>query len=356
MKRWMFDIPVRPESFETATWRLPQDARRLEGRIVSKRRSMAGVTLLEIMLTLAIVGAAFTMYLQYTVQKAENVQVDRTVQQMQQIQNAALAYFVANGNWPGSNCTAYTLSSGTASALQPDYLPDKAMKTPWNTAGATNYVHEYCTSSQLYTIPKGSFIVYFDIGTSKKNRALGDVIVARLPFALRQGGIIVAWVTPPPEALKQIKGVKFAGVYHHGGCVPEPKCPSNPSPFNMVNVTPQIFLVPISVSGVNDNASSNVYPISSFSAYASSSTLSSNPAKCVGSTVQLDCASSGTGSETGRYWRACLQVITERGDVQVTRTDSSYDDYWGQQVSIAAFTRCTMSSEKSGSDLSVYTD
>ncbi len=44
-----------------------------------------------------------------------------------------------------------------------------------------------------------------------------------------------------------------------------------------------------------------------------------------------------------------MQIITERGDVQVTRNNN-----WGDNVTMAAFTRCSPDGEESGSDLTVY--
>jgi hypothetical protein len=105
--------------------------------------------------------------------------------------------------------------------------------------------------------------------------------------------------------------------------------------------------MPVSVSGVNDQGSNNIYPLSSFTAY--STAPGAAPAACTGGTAVACTPINGNVPASGMYWRVCMQVITEKGDVQATRTDM-----WGQSVTMAAFTRCSISNEPAGSTFSVY--
>jgi hypothetical protein len=123
----------------------------------------------------------------------------------------------------------------------------------------------------------------------------------------------------------------------------------------------------VSVSGLNDVGSAAVYPISSFTAYSSSDVPIASPIACTGSTSGTPgstaapaCPDPGAAgaSATGTYWRACVQVVTERGDLSGTGTDAAS---WGQYVTLGAFTRCQLkgtgiTTEPEGSDESIFSN
>lgn len=335
--------------------------------------SQRGVTLLETLLVMVIFSMMLIMGVNYVQQRAANLRLDRTALQMQQILNAGLSYYVANGKWP---------ESATLTDLQPDYISSDTVKSPWGTTYTIGYTN------------KGTFYVWVPIKGADSGEAAvrAKLVAGKLPFGYISsdagtGGGPLTGVTPvedecddtdtcyavsyvniPGQNLNNATAVNYAGLYHHGACVPVPECPVDKDGNTM---TPQIMVIPVSVSGVNDEGSKDVYPISSFTAYATGSTdvngdLTNTPPLCDGqSKVKYS-----TGTVTGTagtdspckdldlstnekagtsYWRACLQVITERGDVQVSR-----NDFWGEDVTLLAITRCAITSEASGSAFTVY--
>lgn len=301
------------------------------------RRS--GVTLIELLLVLVIVSMVLFIGLNYTTKKAEQNRIDRTVVQMQQILNAALAYYVANNAWPA-----------TLATMQPNYLPT-TITSPFGGAA-----YSVAVSSNI-------FYVYTPITTvtAGSATAIANTIAGLLPLSYTSTNAsapplsttacgaatttcrVVAGVNVPGQNLNMAGAVNFAGLYHHGGCVPRPTCPVDNSGNTMVA---QVMVVPVSVSGVNTAGSSNVYPISSFTAYATGP--STNPAACPNGT-QPAC-SGGTGPAPQQFWRVCLQVVTEQGNVATTNTSA-----WGRYVTLMALTRCAISTEADGGGFSVYT-
>lgn len=321
-------------------------------KIESQKKSMTGFTLIEVLLVLVIASMLIFMGLNYVQQKALVTRQDRTVLQIQQIMNAGLAYYVANGSWP----TMVNLTAG-------GYLPT-SIPTPW---AGSNYSVAQSANKWLWhvwipiTSAAGS--------TTGSAMASANVIAGQLPLAYTtstngapppaagSGGAactaasttcyVVASINMPGQNLNNATAMNFAGVYSHGGCVPVPSCPPTPTGAAM---TPQIFVVPISVSGVNDTGSStNVYPISSFTAYAKGG-VDNTPPACTGNNFPTNppCGSAANipngPPASNKYWRACVQIVTVKGDVRVTRTDR-----WGNLVKLGAFTRCAITNEPSGS-------
>ena len=138
--------------------------------------------------------------------------------------------------------------------------------------------------------------------------------------------------------------VNFAGLYHHGACVPVPSCPVDASGNTM---TPQVMVVPVSVSGLYTN-STDVYPISSFTGYAVGP--DANPGPCVSGGGAPSCTVDISGPPAASSWRVCLQIVTEQGTV------TSSSSGWGEKVTLLAITRCSISNEPAGSTFSVYTN
>lgn len=316
-----------------------------------------GFTLIELLLVMVIVSSFIYMGTNYLQDRTQQMRIDKTVLQMQQVLNAGLSYYVANGSWP----TMAQLQSGSA------YIP-ATFRSPW--AGASYTVS---STTQLFkvTIP---------LPAMKNQAAVSVIIAGRLPLssmtaqcstASTAGCTVTASVNIPGQNLNNATAVNFAGLYHHGACVPVPKCPVDA---NGVTMTPQIFVVPVSISGVNDTDSTNVYPISSFTAYAlgSGTPPSGNPPNCNTAdptpptrinTPNETCMSLNNNGyweigSASAYWRVCLQVITSKGDVSATNQGTSdfwsSSDYWGKYATLAAFTRCAISNEPSGSALVVY--
>ena len=163
--------------------------------------------------------------------------------------------------------------------------------------------------------------------------------------------LVVAAVNIPGQNLNNAKAINFAGVYHPGACVPVPTCPTDAQG---VAMTPEVFVVPISLTGYNDANQSYAYPINSFTAFVSG-TYSTSPANCpgytglnYGSSACPGAGSTGVANPSGLYWRVCLQVITTKGDVAATNPN------WDQLGYVAAFTRCSISNEPSGSGINIF--
>lgn len=327
------------------------------------RNRMKGFTLVETLLVLVIISAVLYMGLNYFQQKSFQMRLDRTTLQMQQILNAGLSYYVANNRWPVTTPgVAINLTTTPANLLQSNgYLPaGVTIANPW---GGANYFIYTDANSRLFT-------VYTSITTGATGLApsAARIVAGTLPLAYTSLApppavmtacaaasttcFVVASVNIPGQNLNNATAVNFAGVYRHGGCVPVPTCPVDASGATM---TPQVQIVPSSVSGLNDPNSGNAYPISSFTAYATGP--AANPPACNLSSVTPACSTglSGPAPTSGRYWRACLQVVTERGNVQSTNTSSGNPTYdYGRNVSLMAITRCSITNETAGSQFTIY--
>lgn len=332
-----------------------------------QRKCNKGFTLVEMLLVLVIVSSFIYMGMQYFQLRTQQLKIDKTAAQMQQILNAALSYYVANGAWPQSMAC---LRADSGSGCSIPYLAPTLINNPYNSAYA---VAGGYAGSAVYP----NFFVFTGISAPGKATSLATSIVGKLPmgqtgytYSITPNALVVqqacaanandclaiASVNIPGQNLNNAGAVNFAGLYHHGGCVPVPSCPVDATGTTM---TPQIMVVPVSVSGTNDPNSSNVYPISSFTAYASGGPAAT-PAACANGTAAACTPVSGSAPTSGTYWRVCLQVVTEKGDVSVTNTggsaSASYPYYpWGGNVTLMAITRCVINNEPSGSTFSVFT-
>jgi prepilin-type N-terminal cleavage/methylation domain-containing protein len=313
-----------------------------------------GFSLIEMLLVMVVVSSIIVMATSYMARKAETQRIDQTVLKMQYVLNAGLAYYVASANgqtsggeWPGSNDLYYELKGPGSNSLQPNFLGsapilDMAANPMWITHRTNATGGPPNTFQVLACVP----------GTSTKSATNAKIIVGKLPLGFTMQNtalncsttLAVGYVLMPSQVINQAMSMKFAGVYHHGACVPVPMCPDKAAGAG-VTMTPQIFVVPLSVSGLNGNGNTNIYPISSFTTFATP--YSTNPSACsTYSTVSPACSN---GNSNELYWRVCLQLITERGDVQQSGSTN-----WGDNVNLAAFTRCQISNEPSGSGFTVY--
>lgn len=300
-----------------------------------------GFTLIEMLLVMVIVSALIFMGVRYLQQKTLNTRIDRTITQMQQILNASLAFYVANGHWP----------SAVQELQDAKYLPSKPSPymAPWGrqyyidtngTGTSPIYVYTYIktagndTSFVANTIA-GSLPLGYTSTSGDSPPASGTCA----PGSTLCG--VVGMANIPGQDLNNASAVNFGSVYHNGACVPAPQCPvgTNGNP-----MTPEILVAPVSLSGVNDpNNPTSVYPISSFTAYVTTSSPVPAPDPCPGSTSTACEKTVGTAEN---YWRVCMEVITEKGKVNW--------DGWGKSATAMAITRCSISGEPSGSDFSVF--
>ncbi len=327
-----------------------------------KKRLSTGFTLLETMLVLAIIGGILVMAINYGTRQMAQQRRDKTALQMQQILTAGLAYYTSYGSWPGGAC-AYASSStsnGTAwgnlsSLTTTGYLP--------STLSVNSYGYGFSITCDSITNN------VFYVVTRINNTANALVVAGELPVAYLSdqygnpsstGPYITAQVTTPGQNLNNARSVNFSGIYHNGACVPVPSCPGYNPVTNACTsggtncMTPQIMVTPVSASGVNDNGSTSIYPIASFTAYAYGP--SATPKDCPTGTVPTACSFGTTGIPTtsGVYWRVCLQVITSKGTVATTNTGTGASA-WGQYATLMVITRCTPPNEPYGSDFTVFT-
>ncbi len=312
-----------------------------------KKQKTLGFTLIELLLVMAIIASFIVLGVKYMQQRTETTRIDKTVLQMQYLLNAGISYYLANGGWPGTAGTIYTYSAAGIGGLQGTYIPDSAMTTPFGGFYSTYY------QTSGTNPPANNFVARVDIdATDDHYKQVAQIVANKLPMSTISinGNIysVLASVPAPGQALNNATAIRFAGLYHHGACVPTPDCP-NTSSGGGAAMTPQVFVVPVSVSGVNDeNADNNIYPISSFTAYATGGTNVSPP-PCTSGDTPPDCTSNNNGPTVTKYWRACVQIITERGNVQETRADD-----WGDNVTLGAFVRCAAPNESAGSDYTIF--
>lgn len=311
--------------------------------MIAKNRTR-GFTLIETLLVLVIISMVIYAGISYVQQRTLQMKIDRASTQMQQILNAGLSYYVANNAWP----TALT-------DLQGIYLPPAtvALKNPWgqdyNIASTTGLFYVYTTttsqgsagaSASARVIAGTLPLSYTTTATTGTPPAAGTECTTQTTCS------VVASVNIPGQNLNNARAINFAGLYKHGGCVPVPVCPVDA---NGTTMTPQIFVAPVQVAGTFDGGLSsstpNVYPISSFSAYAK--TPSATPAACDSGGSAPACSGGGPGTPT--YWRVCMQVVTERG--LITDTGSPQ---WGDNQRLMALTRCVSDNEPAGSDFTVF--
>src|SRR3989338_87955 len=221
-----------------------------------------GFTLIEILLVLTIVSVIFGMAIVYLQQKTQAMRIDRGTLQMQQVLNAALAYYVAKGAWPvTSTGTLYLLNQNSPLATE-GYIPITTalpFKSPWGLTyqiGATN--SNFYIFSSLVTLTRMPEATMRAISTQLSGRLPLSFTTTSTSITPTQPGncsgsggcFVVASVTVPGQNLNQADAVRFANLYHHGGCVPVPECPYDPG--SGTRMKAEIIVVPVSVSGLND--------------------------------------------------------------------------------------------------------
>lgn len=305
-------------------------------------RKQLGVTLIEVMLVSVVIGMMFVMYVGYTEQRARTMTIDRASQQMQQILNAALSYYIANGDWPTQLSDMQPAPSGSSTI---PYVPAN-IKSPWGgdySAQPTGQISgssppKYMLFTVSITLP----------ATLHGAAAIGSTLAGKLPFGTSTTiapFVVTATVNLPGQNVNNATAVNFAGLYHNGACVPVPTCPASDASGNPM--TPEVIVTPVSLSGANDAGTTNVYPITSFTAYATGG-IDSAPASC-GASPDPSCTVNSSSS--GKFWRACVQVVTSKGTVT---WDSSSAPETAKLPVMMAMTRCIVQNEPAGSDFTVF--
>lgn len=338
-------------------------------------RKIKGVTLLEVMLVLAIASSLLVMMLNYTTQKSDELRRDKTVIQMQQILNAALSFYVNNSYWPISGASSEDTRCSARfqpiwsliDTLTSGYLPPGLMTSP--------YGSQYFISCDKAS---GTFTVAAVIN----NTANAMAIAGRLPLGYRSTNsfskypmtscttgsdctVALASVNIPGQNLNNARSVNFASVYYSGSCVPAPVCPAN--------MKPAILVMPVAVSGVNEPPNctqrqqcigrrsdgscimgnvtvcdGKANPINNFTGFAVGGgetgrepmDPNTGPFGCK-SDVATPCIKSLPNtpfeSDGTLYWRVCLSVFTDKGEVDPLNTDINQGKMKG---SLVAITRC----------------
>ncbi len=332
-----------------------------------KKTKYDGFTLLEILLVMVIVSSIILMLVTYTTTKTDESKRDSMVIQYEQILNAGLAYYINNSAWPTS-----------IDDLKTDkYLPNKTIVNAWGQSytfynNTTSGTFSICSTVKGRTIGSGATAVYTAARES-------GIIAGRLPMAYVAGSCtgtipdpatctsntcaVISTVNIPGQNLNNARSMNFAGLYHNGACVPAPVCPNPYDPAdNPTGMKPTIMVVPVSVSG-NYYGGNEVYPLSSFTAYAVGNVSgngdpASQPGKCTASASSDFCDSTSGGDKgltSGTYWRVCLEVVTERGKIYQQTSGATPWSVWDSNSgTIMAITRCVPNNEPSGSGFNVF--
>lgn len=328
-------------------------------------RMLKGVTLIETLLVLVVIGTLLSLSLNYTVQRAQQARFDKTSSDMQLILNAAMTYQTDNGVWPPSLAC---LQGPSASTCPVPYL-SASLKNSWGNT-YTTYVKDVTSN--------GPFFVQTPIraSTTAQVTAFAKVIAGTLPSgtvsnALALSGstgpiplgaglnctsatacYVSASVNTPQTSPRDDTGLlKFAGLYHHGGCVPVPTCTNSAA-------IPQIYVSVVQATGLYGSTVNQVVPITSIGAYATGG-VSGQPigavTKCltdlpVGTAA---CSADASGVTAAKYWRVCANVTVANLSNPI---NNGMATNWGQQQTLMAVTRCSLpSGESSGSPFTTFT-
>jgi type II secretory pathway pseudopilin PulG len=295
---------------------------------VSMKKQSLGFTLLEILLAITIMTAVVLMLLNYVQQKAAELRRDKAAVQIQLIMNAAQAYYNNVGSWPVT-CGA----TGDLTTLQTaGYLGSGIANNPWG--------NPYTVTCDTTT--NATFSVMTTVAGATTSATEAAVLAGRLPVASVTGSTVTAMILLPPRVINNARSVNFGSVYHSGSCVPVPTC--------LPGMSAQIFVAPTGVSGVTDAPpSTNIYPMSSYSAFSTASATSTAVSNCSGAGTSPCTTDNVTPVTAGNYWRVCLSVMTSNGQVSPNTVA------WGlTEGTVLAITRCVPTAENSGSDFTVW--
>jgi general secretion pathway protein G len=302
-----------------------------------------GFTLLEMMLVIAIMASVMVMIVGFVTQKTDEMRRDRVSLQVQQILNAGLSFYLNNNRFPNNTAD---VGAATSELVAGGYIPS-GIRNPWG---------------QVFSTTKDDTRGTFSVTTNVVKNIEATVVAGRLPLASTSAATVTAMVSVPGQNLNNARAFNFGAIYHSGACVPVPTCPNG--------MTPDIMVVPAQAYGIYDGpvscadpanfatctGAANMYPISGYTARA----ILGNP-----NTTTLPGCTTGANqvcyqtrmwgpvdtplpsSGSGRYWRVCLSVLTEKGVVNPTGASAVA---WGQGMgSVLALTRCVPAGESSNS-------
>lgn len=298
------------------------------------RHKSIGMTLIEMLLILVIASSILLLILNYSTEKMDKLRRDRAALQMEQILNAAVAYYVVNGYWPKDNVGVFPASLQTAG-----FLPNGTLNNPWG----NNFLIVQFPTNPAGDVSTGGFYSYinspiFTISTTVPTNMEAQMIAASLPFGqVVSGTTVQASVSVPGQNYNNARSVNFAGVYASGSCVPAPACPSMITPSGPQLMTPAIFVMPVQTYGAYAPPASgiqSIIPITGYTAYATPLGLvktdkSTTIASCDGTIANAPCYESAGvvmptnhdpsthvfTSPPGAYYRVCLSVQTKQGPV-----------------------------------------
>ncbi|MDR3478164.1 MAG: type II secretion system protein [Gammaproteobacteria bacterium] len=347
------------------------------------RSKLKGFSLLEMILVMAIMSAILIVLINYSTQKADALRRENIAKEMQQVLNAALAFYVTNGAWPGKTvgstktlCSAGSWLSfdGTADLQIQNYLPPAAQMP---TVNGQSYQFD-CN------VTTGLFQIRVPVSLPADQTIIAGMVPLGAVVTVAGVTYVQGQVNVPGQNLNNARSLNFAGVYYAGSCVPAPTCP--------LGMTPNIVVTPSAVSGMTDspscsgsslsapydpsNCSGAVYPVSSFIGFArgDSSGAPTDPngnalyknannnagppldCKVTATPSTLACQSNETGgtlnSDGTLYWRVCLYVRTENGIAYPnTSSGAPTSIAWGKMLgTVLVFTRCVPTNEPIGSN------
>jgi prepilin-type N-terminal cleavage/methylation domain-containing protein len=156
-----------------------------------RKEGKSGFTLIEILFVIAILGVIFAIGLAMTQKHTEQFKVEKTALQIQQLLQAAAAYYVDNACWPNApECKTSGMN------VVPDfnqYIPVNGTKDPWGNIYTFTEVgdhHEkFQVSDNLLYLPDDAI-----------RQAIATRVAALLPNASGDGGKITSEVSVPGYA------------------------------------------------------------------------------------------------------------------------------------------------------------
>lgn len=224
----------------------------------TQKKQIAGFSLLELILALAVLSVIVTLGLAAYNQKVLNDQVERSALQIQLYLQAGMAFYVDNNRWPNQNNPSEIIN----------YLPQGIANNPWGNA------YNYSAAGDDNALFEVTTRVPSLRSVSAQN--LATLIANRLPAASVNAitGTVTAQVNIPgqasnlPDGDEQIVGVQSIASQNSGSAIEVFQCPSGfnrsvvtmPSAF--VASTPSRPSVPSRIASLSMNQTgSNTYRV-----------------------------------------------------------------------------------------------
>lgn len=318
-----------------------------------QKHTIQGVTLLEIMLVLAIASSILIMAFNFVQQKTQEIRLNHTALQLQQLQNAALSYFAVTNRWPAN----------LEELQDKGFLPkSQTLQNPWGNSffikasadGKAFYVDtdvSTATNAQIIAgkLPLGFVSDAAGVEQSPPTSGVcGTALEAGCVYAVSMSSV-------PQKNLDNASDLTFANLYHSGACVPEPLCPIGKDGGRM---QAEIIVMPVKVQGIFPQTTpTGVVPISGYTARAIPARRieQGNLPACHGGGAPCEQSSGVPMRTTGRYWRVCLSVTADEGSVLGAVRPPTIAA--GRETGVVlAVTRCKPATENSGTDFNVWSN